>query len=105
MLRPTVRTFWSVNILMLYNVNLMFRYDTGTVGIAHHSKSIQSTGVLILLLKSVNQPLQIILNSVVIVLMCLFVAMMLIEVIKHLTGIEYASSETFENFMMKRAEE
>jgi hypothetical protein len=37
--------------------------------------------------------------------MCLFVAMLLIEVVKHLTGLEYASSESFENYMMKRAED
>lgn len=37
--------------------------------------------------------------------MCLFVAMILIEVIKHVTGIESAGSESFENYMLKHAEE
>lgn len=36
--------------------------------------------------------------------MCLFVAMILIEVIKHVTGIEHASAESFENYMLKHAE-
>ncbi len=48
--------------------------------------------------------MQIILNSAVILLLCFFIAMVLIELIKYLTGIEEASNESFENYMLKRAE-
>jgi hypothetical protein len=36
--------------------------------------------------------------------MCFFVAMVLIELIKYLIGIEEASNESFETFMLKRTE-
>ncbi len=63
---------------MLNSVDVMLQYDTGRVGMAPHRMSIQTSDVPIPLTQSINQPLQIILNSVVILLMCLFVAMILI---------------------------
>lgn len=52
----------------------------------------------------INEPMQIILNCAVILLLCFFVAMVLIELIKYLIGIEDASCESFETYMLKRAE-
>ena len=48
--------------------------------------------------------MQIMLNSAVILLLCFFVAMVLIEFIKYLIGLEEANTESFQNYMLKRAE-
>ena len=39
----TPNPFWSVHILMLYNVDLLFDYGRGGVSIAHHSKILQTS--------------------------------------------------------------
>jgi hypothetical protein len=47
--------------------------------------------------------MQIILNCAVVLLMCFFVAMVLIELVKYLIDIDNASNDSFETYMLKRA--
>lgn len=56
------------------------------------------------MMKLINEPLQIILNCAVILLMCFFVAMILIEAVKYLIGIDHAATDSFQNYMLKRRE-
>ena len=37
----TLSTSWSIHILMLNNVNMIFNYKTGGVSITHNSKTLQ----------------------------------------------------------------
>jgi len=46
---PTLSSFWSVHVLMLNNVDILFDYGRGGVSIAHHSKIIQTNVPLPLL--------------------------------------------------------
>ncbi len=45
MIRSTTDSFWSVNMLMLGNTDLMFQYDNGRVGMAPHRLTIEANGV------------------------------------------------------------
>ena len=47
--------------------------------------------------------MQIILNCAVVLLMCFFVAMVLIELVKYLINIDNASSDSFETYILKHA--
>lgn len=41
----TYQPYWSVHLLMIHDVNLIFDFGTGSVGIAQRSKSIQASNV------------------------------------------------------------
>jgi hypothetical protein len=49
----------------------------------------------------IDQPVQLMLNCAVVLLLCFFVAMLFIEVIKHVTALETAGRESFEGYMMR----
>lgn len=86
-----------MHVLLLDNTDVLLDYNKKQVGFASHHLTIEKKELI-------DEPLQIILNCAVILLLCFFVAMVLIEFIKYMLGLEQASSDSFETFMLKRSQ-